>query len=143
VDNLHQAAGSKKVVEYHGNALSFVCLACKQRYAREDLDFKKAPLYCPCGGLMKPDVVFFGEGIPAAVQEAADDLARNCDLLLVIGTSAEVAPAAYIPYTAKSYGAVIVENNLEHTGLSRRLTDHFLPGPAGRVWPQVLKAMTS
>jgi NAD-dependent deacetylase len=64
VDNLHQAAGSRKVVEYHGNALRFVCLACRRLFARQSLDFDQAPLYCPCGGLIKPDVVFFGEPIP-------------------------------------------------------------------------------
>jgi NAD-dependent deacetylase len=139
VDNLHQAAGSKRVVEYHGNALRFICDTCKGHHPRETLDFSHPPLYCLCGGLIRPDVVFFGEQIPAGAQEEADSLARDCDVLLVIGTSGEVAPASYLPYTAKEWGAVIVENNLEPTLLSRTLTDHFLPGPAGRLWPEVLK----
>lgn len=143
VDNLHQAAGSKHVVEYHGNALRFVCDTCRGRHPRETLDFEHAPLYCLCGGLIRPDVVFFGEAIPAAAQEEAEDLARGCDLLLVIGTSGEVAPASYLPYTAKEWGASIVENNLEPTRLTSTLTDHFLPGPAGKLWPQVLQAMNN
>jgi len=143
VDNLHQAAGSKHVVEYHGNALRFVCDTCKGQHPRETLDFDHTPLYCLCGGLIRPDVVFFGEAIPAAAQKEAEELARDCDLLLVIGTSGEVAPASYLPYTAKDHGAVIVENNLEPTSLTRNLTDHFLPGAAGELWPLVLQALAN
>lgn len=141
VDNLHQAAGSRRVVEYHGNALRFVCDACRGHHPRETLDFSQTPLYCLCGGLVRPDVVFFGEAIPDAAQKEAEELAQECDLLLVIGTSLEVAPASYIPYTAKEWGALIVENNLEPTRFTRTHTDHFLPGKAGEVWPEVIKAM--
>jgi len=141
VDNLHQAAGSKRVVEYHGNAHRFVCLECRRLFPRESLDFAHVPLFCPCGGLIKPDVVFFGEQIPPGAQEEAEELAQECDLLLVIGTSGEVAPASYLPYTARDWGAVIAENNLSPTCLTRTLTDHFLPGPAGVMLPQVIKEM--
>ncbi len=141
VDNLHQAGGSKHVVEYHGNAFHLLCLGCKRRYRREELDFAQAPLYCDCGGLIKLDVVFFGEPIPAAAQEAAQELARNCNLLLVVGTSGEVAPASFIPHIAKDYGAIVAENNLSHTSLTRQVTDFFLPGPAGVMWPQVMQAL--
>ena len=141
VDNLHQAAGSKRVVEYHGNALRFRCDLCKAPHPRENLDFKHTPLYCRCGGLIRPDVVFFGEAIPPAAQAEAEVLARGCDLLLVIGTSGEVAPASYLPYTARESGAIIVENNLKPTRLTYTLTDHFLPGPAGKVWPLVVQAL--
>ena len=141
VDNLHQAAGSKRVVEYHGNALRFVCLECNRPFHRQNLDFDRAPLYCPCGGLIKPDVVFFGEPIPPAAQAQAQELAQSCDLLLIIGTSGEVAPASYLPYTARDWGAVIVENNMEPTILTRTVTDHFLPGKAGEKWPQVIKEL--
>ena len=139
VDNLHQAAGSKRVVEYHGNALRFICDTCRGQHPRETLDFSQTPLYCLCGGLIRPDVVFFGEAIPDAAQKEAEELAQECDLLLVIGTSGEVAPASYLPYTAKESGATIVENNLEPTRLTYTQTDHFLPGPAGKLWPEVLK----
>ncbi len=141
VDNLHQAAGSQRVVEYHGNAHRFICDTCKGQHPRETLDFSNPPLYCLCGGLIRPDVVFFGEAIPDAAQKEAEELARDCDLLLVIGTSGEVAPASYIPYTAKEWGAVIVENNLEPARLTYSLTDHFLPGKAGEVWPRVIRVM--
>ena len=141
VDNLHQEAGSKRVVEYHGNASVFVCDNCRGHLPRETLDFFHTPLYCLCGGLIRPGVVFFGESIPPAAQAEAEDLAQHCDLLLVIGTSGEVAPASYIPAIAKEWNAIIVENNLEPTRLTASLTDHFLPGKAGEVWPEVTKAM--
>jgi NAD-dependent deacetylase len=138
VDNLHQAGGSKKVVEYHGNAHRFVCDSCRGQHPRETLDFEHPPLYCLCGGLIRPDVVFFGEPIPAAAQQEADSLAQACDLLLIIGTSGEVSPANYLPHTAKDHGALIVENNLEPTRLTRTVTDYFLPGKAGKLWPEVM-----
>ena len=141
VDNLHQAAGSRRVVEYHGNALRFVCDTCKGLHPRESLDFSHPPLYCLCGGLIRPDVVFFGEAIPARAQEDATDLAQHCDLLLVIGTSGEVAPASYIPAIAREWNAVIVENNLEPTRLTYTIADHFLPGSAGKLLPLVLKEL--
>ncbi|MBI4642466.1 MAG: NAD-dependent deacylase [Deltaproteobacteria bacterium] len=139
VDNLHQAAGSKKVVEYHGNALRFVCDTCRGQHPRETLDFSQTPLYCLCGGLIRPDVVFFGEPIPPAAQDEANRLAQACDLLLIIGTSGEVSPANYLPHTAKDHGAIIVENNLEPTRLTNTVTDYFLPGKAGEVWPKVIE----
>jgi NAD-dependent deacetylase len=141
VDNLHQAAGSKRVVEYHGNARRFICDTCKGHHPRETLDFAQVPLYCHCGGLIRPDVVFFGEPIPAPAQEEAAELAQHCDLLLVIGTSGEVAPASYLPAIAKEWNAVIVECNLEPTHLTSSLTDHFLPGSAGKLLPQVIKSL--
>jgi NAD-dependent deacetylase len=141
VDNLHQTAGSVNVVEYHGNAHRFACLGCKGQWVREALDFNQTPLYCSCGGLIKPDVVFFGEAIPEPAMRQANTLALSCDLLLIIGSSMEVAPANLLPQVAKSTGAVIVENNLEHTRQTIYLTDYFLPGPAGVVWPEVMKGL--
>jgi len=139
VDNLHQAAGSRRVVEYHGNAMRFVCDTCKGRHPRETLDFSHTPLYCRCGGLIRPDVVFFGEPIPPAAQAEAEALARDCDLLLVIGTSGEVAPASYLPHVAREEHALIVEVNLEPTHLTYSMAHHFLPGAAGALLPLVLQ----
>jgi NAD-dependent deacetylase len=139
VDNLHRAAGSKNVIEYHGNAQRFVCLNCRGRWPREALDLEATPLYCYCGGLIKPDVVFFGEPIPEEALEAANSLVASCDLMLIIGTSGEVAPANILPEVAKDHGAIILENNLEHTRLSLYISDYFLRGPAGVVWPQVMQ----
>jgi NAD-dependent deacetylase len=139
VDNLHQAAGSRQVVEYHGNALRFVCDACKGQHPRATLDFSHTPLYCLCGGLIRPDVVFFGEPIPHAAQTEAENLAQHCDLLLVIGTSGEVAPASFIPAIAREWNAIIVENNLEPTRLTYTQAHHFLRGSATELLPLVLE----
>jgi NAD-dependent deacetylase len=141
VDNLHQAAGSVNVVEYHGNAHRFVCMKCKGHWPRESLDFNQTPLYCYCGRLIKPDVVFFGEAIPEQAMRQANAWAASCDLLLIIGSSMEVAPANLLPQAAKSSGAIIVESNTEPTRLTSYLTDYFLPGPAGEVWPAVIKGL--
>jgi NAD-dependent deacetylase len=141
VDNLHQAAGSKRVVEYHGNALRFICDNCRGRHPRETLDFSHPPLYCLCGGLIRPDVVFFGEPIPPAAQAEAEELAQHCDLLLVVGTSGEVAPASYIPHIAREWNAIIAESNLEPTRLTRTLANHFLKGAAGTMLPLVMKEL--
>ena len=84
---------------------------------------------------------FFGEAIPEAAMFKANSLALSGDLLLIIGSSMEVAPINMLPQAAKDNGAIIVESNLDHTHITDFLTDYFLPGPAGEVWPQVMKAV--
>lgn len=142
VDNLHQAAGSRNVIEFHGNARRFVCLRCRRAFDPAALDFSQVPLYCSCGGLIKPDIVFFGEEIPPAANRAAFDLAEACDLMLVIGTSAAVMPANYLPHTAKNHGAVIVEINLEATELTRRVTDYLIEGAASQILSEAVARLT-
>ena len=142
VDNLHQEGGSRNVIEFHGNARRFVCLRCKRSFDPKTLDFSQVPLYCSCGGLIKPDIVFFGEEIPPAASQAAFALAETCDLMLVIGTSAAVMPANYLPYTAKKHGARIVEINPETTELTRRLTDCYLDGSASQVLTETVKLLS-
>ena len=141
IDNLHQAAGSRKVIEFHGNAQRYVCLRCRQLLPPAAVDLSQVPLYCACGGLIKPDIVFFGEEIPPAANRAAFDLAERCDLMLVIGTSAAVMPANYLPYTAHKHGAPIVEINLEPTDLTRRITDYFLAGSADQILTATLACL--
>jgi len=141
VDNLHQEAGSANVIEYHGNAHHFVCHVCRGHWPREALDFDQTPLYCYCGGLIRPDVVFFGEAIPEDALRQAHALAAGCDLMLVIGTSAAVYPAAGLPYTAKDAGAAIVEINLEPTDLTDKLTDYFLSGSASNLLSATVAAL--
>jgi NAD-dependent protein deacetylase/lipoamidase len=142
VDNLHQEGGSRNVIEFHGNARRFVCLRCNRSFDPKTLDFSLVPLYCPCSGLIKPDIVFFGEEIPVTANKAAFELAETCDLMLVIGTSAAVMPANYLPYTAKKHGARIVEINPETTELTRRLTDCYLDGSASQVLTETVKLLS-
>ncbi len=142
VDNLHQEAGSRHVIEFHGNARRFVCLRCGRSFDPKTLDFSQLPLYCPCEGLIKPDIVFFGEEIPVAANQAAFELAEACDLMLVIGTSAAVMPANYLPYTAKNHGAKIIEINPETTELTRRLTDFYFDDSASQVLSEAVALLS-
>ena len=130
VDGLHQAGGSRRVIEYHGNPRELVCLSCGKRYPSLKKIREGIPPRCDCGTVLKPDVVFFGEPIPWRAQEESDEEARTCGTLLVIGTSAEVAPACDLPGIAKGRGASIVEINPEETLLTSRITDIYLPANA-------------
>ena len=137
VDNLHQAAGSDRVIEYHGNAATLSCPACGADYTAGECADPKLPR-CTCGQILKPDLIFFGEEIPAAVLEHSRDLATVAEVLLVVGTSAEVSPANTIPIIAKNRGAVIIEINREPTRLTVSTTDMFLSGKAGEVLSAII-----
>lgn len=142
IDNLHQKAGSKKVVELHGNALKARCMGCKKMYTYEDLksDRYGYPPVCPeCKNLIKPDVILFGEMLPESELKEAYQLSISAKLMLVIGTSGTVAPASGLPNLAKRSGADIVEINVEPTIITRSLTDYFLQGRAGEIMTQLLK----
>jgi NAD-dependent deacetylase len=140
VDNLHQEAGSQNVIEYHGNSRSLVCLWCNRRY---DYTEKKGeyPPYCECGKILKPDVIFFGEGIPFEAMTRSSRLASTCQALLIIGTSAVVHPFNVLPRQAKQAGAKIIEINLEKTLLTDHITDIFLQGKATEQVSQVVSAV--
>lgn len=138
VDHLHQDAGSKKVIEYHGNARHLRCLECGAEKPFDRANVPPTPPYCPaCRGLMKPDVVMFGELIPGEAMVEADMLARQSDVVLIVGTSAQVFPAARLPYTAKERGAFIIEANVEPTAFTEQISDAFLAGPAGTTLPEL------
>jgi len=133
VDGLHQAAGSRRVIEYHGNMEELVCVSCWKRYpTRENWTPGAVPL-CDCGEILKPNVVLFGEPIPWFAQEEAEEEARTCGVLVVIGTSAQVFPACDIPRIAKESGAAVIEINPEPTLLTATVTDIHLRGSASEV----------
>jgi NAD-dependent deacetylase len=139
VDGLHQAAGSRDVVELHGNLSRVKCFD-EGRAVTAWSDTGVVPPRCPhCGGLLRPDVVWFGEALPAAALEAALAAAEQCDLFLAVGTSGVVQPAAMLPLRARQSGAALVEVNLESTPLSDYAT-YSLCGPAGRLLPALLAA---
>ncbi len=140
IDNLHQAAGSKDVVEYHGTAETLVCLKCGKRYKRSEIDFEKDVPTCPeCNGLLKPDFVFFKEPIPKEAFDRSIELAKECDTMLVIGTTGEIMPASRIPYIAKMDGAFIIEVNINPSNYTYEITDIFLQGKAEEVLPKLLE----
>jgi len=111
VDGLHQMAGNTNVIEFHGNNHYVVCLNCSQRYRGEDISTRTLPPRCSCGGILKPDIVLFGESIPSEALSRSKKEVQQAGVLLVIGTSAAVAPAAHIPYFASRTGATVVEIN--------------------------------
>jgi NAD-dependent deacetylase len=132
VDNLHQMGGSKNVIEYHGNASTLSCMWCGKRYKSEDKQDEYPPR-CVCQKILKPDVVFFGEAIPADALSRSFQLASTAQSLMVVGTSAVVSPANTIPTIAKQNGAKIIEINTERTHLTDTLSDVFLQGNAGTI----------
>ncbi len=139
IDNLHEDAGNSVVVEYHGNAATLICPACHRRRPMSMEQRALGAPRCECGGYMKPDVVLFGEVIPPQAMLSADRLARVCDVVIIVGTSAQVYPAAGLPFAAKDHGATIIEVNTTPTEFTSRITDIFLQGPAGEVLPAVVE----
>jgi len=140
IDNLHQAAGSRDVIEYHGNASTLSCLWCGRKYTAKEKGNERLPL-CDCERILKPDVIFFGEAIPEEAMNRSFHLASSAGALLVVGTSAVVSPVNTIPSIAKRNGAGIIEINKEKTHLTNSVTTVFLEGSAGDIIPQVVMAV--
>lgn len=134
VDGLHQKAGSRNVVELHGNVWRARCVVCGLKH---DMAQSPRPDACPsCANAMRPDVVLFGELLPPGAFEFAAEKSAMCELCFVIGTSALVYPAAGLPEIARSGGAYLCEVNPERTPLSS-LCDEVLTGKAGEVVPEI------
>ena len=143
IDYLHQEAGNTKVIEYHGSHKKLVCLNCGRQYAKEEVALEPLPPLCRCTGVLKPTVVFFGEPIPWGAHLEAMEEARNCEVMLVVGTSAVVSPACDIPVLAKRAGAAVVEINLEETQLTRTVSDWILKGSASRILQSILDGVAN
>lgn len=137
VDGLHRRAGSHQVLELHGNLFRAKCLD-EDRPVENWPDSEEIPPRCPrCGALLRPDVVWFGETLPASVLRAAEQAAAHADAFFSIGTSALVYPAADLPFTALGTGATVVEINPQPTPLSPHVT-FSLNGPAGVILPELV-----
>jgi len=143
IDALHQMAGSKEVIEFHGNGQHLVCLSCGNLFPKDAVSLNELPPRCSCRGILKPDVVFFGEPIPLEASQRAFQVTEECDLMLVVGTSAVVAPASHLPFLAKQQGAIIVEINLERTHLSETISDYVVEASAGQALSAILGHMRS
>ena len=139
VDNLHRRAGSKTIYELHGNIEKNFCVKCRKRYDKE-LDFKEGVPKCSCGGLIRPDIVWFGEFLPADQFQSSEKAARDCDVFFIVGTSAVVYPAASLVQVAKSKRAFLVEVNIEETEASS-IADVSLFGESGKVLPQIVEQL--
>lgn len=143
VDGLHQMAGNSNVIEYHGNHRWLICEDCPTRvaYTAQNASILPYPRCDRCGQSLKPDVVFFGEQIPPKAMIAANHQATTCKVLMIIGTSGVVYPAADIPFIARSNGATIVEVNVSPTPFTSSVTEHLLEGGASTILPAIIEEL--
>lgn len=151
IDNLHQKAGSKRVLDYHGNISLLRCFSCDTRFKPTEYELDKLlaedrlPPYCKkCNGVLKSDVVHFHEAIPADVASESQQEVGKCDLMLICGTSAVVYPFAMLPRMAKQYPSnrktIIVEVNADSTPLTHEgISDYLISGKTGTILPKILE----
>ena len=162
IDNLHERAGSKRVLDYHGNAFKLRCVSCNARYDLEEYDLQELrdegglPPRCKkCGGIVKDDIVHFTEPIPSDIAEESEKEALKCDLMLICGTSAVVYPFANLPLMARSHSGTlpselygtgyrtivkIIELNAEPTPLTQDgISDYLIQGKTGEILPQIVE----
>ena len=140
VDGLHRMAGSPRVVELHGNLQRVKCASCGQQAEEWEDAQDEVPRCIVCGGLLRPDVVWFGESLPRAELEIAVEAARACHVFFSIGTSGIVQPAASLAFAAHNRGAVVVEINAEPTPLTPKV-DFALHGKSGEILPALVEAV--
>jgi NAD-dependent deacetylase len=144
VDGLHQRAGSKHVLEIHGNVGRMICTRCSATCATEKIvdriEHQDVPRCDRCGGPLKPDIILFGEPLPEKAFGQALKKVRSSDLLLAVGTSLEVYPAATLAEIAKKGGAKVVSIDSERTAWDG-LCDYKLSGPAGEILPRIVQAI--
>ena len=134
IDSLHHKAGSKNVLEFHGSSRNLLCIKCGRKIVFKEEILENIPPYCSkCGGLLKPDYVFFGEAVPERVHSKAFHEAELSDLLIIIGTTGEVQPASQIPYLAKKTGAKLIEINVKNSLYTENIIDIYLEGMAAEI----------
>jgi NAD-dependent deacetylase len=146
-DGLHQKAGSRRVVELHGSSHAVVCLDCEQRFPRADIDRlnrEQCPPTCPaCGGrFLKPTVVLFGEPLPVNALHEAQALAMAADVILIVGSSLQVYPAAGIPRLALEHGGKLAIVNAEPTPFDDRAAV-VIHGKAGEMLPAIVERIAA
>ncbi|MFW5733960.1 MAG: SIR2 family NAD-dependent protein deacylase [Oceanidesulfovibrio sp.] len=143
IDGLHQAAGSRNVIEFHGNSTRLYCMRCKRDHdpaLAASLTPADLPWECSCGGVVRPDIVFFGEQIPKDAMARSLALAQEADLVVVVGTSGEVAPANTIPGMVKSRGGKMVEINRDPSSFGT-MADVAIRAGCEAVLPAVAKRL--
>jgi len=140
VDSLHRFAGSQNLLELHGNIQRVRCADCYTFTETWDDDTEDVPRCKVCNGLLRPDVVWFGESLPRDQLEAAVSAARSCEVFFSIGTSGVVQPAASLAFAAYNRGAVVVEINAEPTPLTSK-ADYVLQGKSGEILPSLVQAV--
>ncbi len=142
IDNLHQLAGSKNVLEFHGHSRSLICMQCARVHPVTEVALENLPPTCAeCGGLLKPEFIFFGEGIPEPANSLSMQAAESADVFIIIGSTGEVMPASMIPSLAKENGATIIEINVQPSNYTTTVTDVFLQGRATEVFKQLAQTL--
>ncbi|MCK5838527.1 MAG: NAD-dependent deacylase [Bacteroidales bacterium] len=140
IDNLHQKAGSKMVYEFHGNSRNLICINCQRKYLVQNIDLSLLPPKCKnCGGVLKPDFVFFGEPIPESALTNSFVEAENADVFIIVGTTGEIIPASLIPYEAKKNNIKIIEINTKVSNYTNTITDVFLEGKATEIMQKLME----
>ncbi len=155
IDGLHEKAGNKKVLEYHGSIYKLRCLSCGSRFGIEEVTLDELPPRCKCGGVLKHDVVHFKEPIPLDVRNASKRETLRCDLMLICGTSAVIYPFAELPIMARFHSeglplglyatghktnVKIIEVNVEPTPLTQEsVSDYLIQGKTGEVLPKLVE----
>ena len=140
IDNLHQKAGSKMVYEFHGNSRNLICINCQRKYLVQNIDLSLLPPKCKnCGGVLKPDFVFFGEPIPESALTNSFVEAENADVFIIVGTTGEIIPASLIPYEAKKNNIKIIEINTKVSNYTNTITDVFIEGRATEIMQKLME----
>jgi NAD-dependent deacetylase len=137
VDGLHDRAGSGKILKLHGDIWRLRCLECGANWPDRRASLPKLPPHCQCGGIARPNVVWFGEPLPDGMMKEAEHAAESAQVFLVIGTSANVYPAASLVPFARHTGAKVIEINTDDTPFTN-MVDCALRGPAGEILPQLI-----
>ncbi len=134
IDGLHQRAGSSSVLELHGSIIRIKCTVCDYH---DDITvgFEKIPPLCKCGNILRPDVVWFGEGLPQDIWQEAIAEASSCDVMIIAGTSLVVSPANTLPIYAKQNNAILIEINPEKTEMSSEM-DLVIRNTSARTLPK-------
>lgn len=140
VDGLHRLAGSRDPLEIHGSIWRLRCTKCGRLWEDREVNGPDKPMCSECGGLARPDVVWFGESLDQSLLDAAWQAARQADFMLVVGTSAVVQPVAGLAGVAKEAGAFVVEVNLDPTP-NTAWVDVPLLGKAGEILPRLVEAI--
>jgi NAD-dependent deacetylase len=138
IDGLHLKAESRNLIEIHGNIWKVRCTGCGEIRLDRSLDMGRSPRCKKCGGALRPHVVWFGEALDQDLLQQAVTASRSCNVMLVIGTSAVVQPAASLAFEAKAAGATVAEINLERTSQSDYM-DFTLTGKAGQIVPKLIE----
>ena len=142
IDHLHQTAGSKNVYELHGTYKNLVCTECQSEYDISFANLDYLPPTCfVCKGLLKPDIVFFNEPLPQFAKKHSFEEAKKADVFIIIGTNAEVLPAANIPVVAKETGAKIIEINIQPSHYTNTITDIFIEMKATEAMTEIGKLL--